>query len=109
MEGQNASLEVRAEEAEGNLAAAQAEAERASTELDKGMKHLSAKHSEKIAVLEASLRSEVRAICSIQRRLRDLDEGISIFTLLTPFIKRLSVKVSELEYFFLISHSCLIG
>lgn len=53
------SLEIRVEEAEGNLAAAQAEAETAVTDLDKRIKELTAEQSERLASVEAALHAEV--------------------------------------------------
>ena len=53
------SLEMRVEEAEGNLAAAQAEAETAVIELDKRVKELTTEHDEKLASTETALRAEV--------------------------------------------------
>ena len=59
LEESTVSLEMRVEEAEGNLAAAQAEAETAVTDLDNCIKELTAEQSERLASVEAALHTEV--------------------------------------------------
>lgn len=59
LEENSVALETRVEEAEGNLAAAQIEAETAIAELDRRVADLNADHSEALASLEATKESEV--------------------------------------------------
>ena len=53
------SLELRAEEAEGNLAAAQAEVETTSCELEERVAALKMEQAERLATMEASHKAEV--------------------------------------------------
>ena len=60
LEEVNLSLELRAEEAEGNLAAAQSEAETIGQDRDSTLSALKAEHQERLASMEASQLAEVR-------------------------------------------------
>ena len=62
------SLEMRVEEAEGNLAAAQAEAETAVTNLDSRVTELSSEHTERLGFC---------GICTSSRGMKILFQGIS--------------------------------
>ena len=54
---------MRVEEAEGNLAAAQAEAETAVANLDKSVEELTNEHSERVSAMETTLKAEVGFSC----------------------------------------------